>query len=297
MEKCWKIGKDICDPSPCGNNSICVRGEGRVKPYCICEKGFYGKPPNCRLGCRNSTECADNEYCDENHSCIDPCKNSPCGDNSECKSGNHSKAVCSCMDGFFPQSGVGCRPEEGKDKKIDFQCLKNELKVKCLNCPLNAICDVDGSCKCSQGFMTDLKGDCIVDPKPNKTDKCSPQPCGPFASCKIIEDHYNCTCLDGYLGSPPYCTPCTTSLECDGKKICLNQKCVKNPCETFCGKFSDCGISESGKIECSCGVEGNPFKECLWPMFILQETCEDGAVKPECGVQLSDITKVILASG
>lgn len=293
LEKCWKIGKDLCEPNPCGNSSICVSNDGRRKPYCLCQKGFYGKPPNCRTGCANNTDCSINEVCDESNRCVDPCKPSPCGDNSNCRSGNHSAAICSCLDGFFPESDLGCRPEEHKDTKIDLDLIKDQLRSPCgEKCGKNALCGTDGSCKCSQGFTGDPKVECTVEPKPEVSNKCTPTPCGRFSICDVIVDRYNCSCLEGFLGTPPLCHPCTSSLDCDAKMLCLDQKCVKNPCENFCGKNAECGV-KNGKVECSCeNNEGNPFKACVKEEIAASSACKFNAVSAECGVAVKSVAKV-----
>lgn len=183
---------------------------------------------------------------------------------------------------------------EKKDLKVDIKNLESFVKNPCeIKCGKNAICSAENSCECSQGFKGDPKVECKLDNI--KIDQCSPTPCGPYSSCKIIENRPNCTCLDGFQGKPPLCSPCNSSSECKIDQICVNQKCVKNPCESFCGKSAECGIKD-GKIECSCKnhLDKNPFIECPSIGSAKVSACDDVAIKAECGVTIKKISQVVL---
>ena len=51
----------------------------------------------CKLGCRSSATCSENQAC-INNKCTDPCASKPCGANALCSVGNH-QALCSCPAG------------------------------------------------------------------------------------------------------------------------------------------------------------------------------------------------------
>lgn len=72
-----------------------------------------------------------------------------------------------------------------------------------------------------------------------------------------------CSCIQGYIGSPPLCHPeCTTNSECSPNQACLNQKC-QDPCPGTCGINAKCSVVNHTPF-CSCpdGHRGNPFTSC-----------------------------------
>lgn len=295
LEKCWKIGENPCEPNPCGKFSICVKDGGRSGPYCLCEKGYFVRPPKCREGCANDSQCKLDESCID-HECKNPCEKNPCGENSVCRSENHSKAICSCVDGFFPQFGYGCRALEKKDLKIDLKNIERILRN--VKCGKNALMTSGGSCMCSLGFDGDPKVECKVEKNLKNSDKCSPFPCGPFANCTTFENRANCSCVKGFLNNPPNCSPCLSSSECPSSHLCVNQKCIKNPCEDFCGKSAECQIvNEKVEFSCAKAFGSNPFIECPSGSFGDLWSCDKNATTPKCGVPIKEITKTILASG
>ena len=87
-----QVNESLCQPSPCGPNSICQEINGKVS--CTCSTGFIGSPPNCRPECLTSSECTLNQAC-ISKKCIDPCPGS-CGINAKCQVINHSP-MCSCL--------------------------------------------------------------------------------------------------------------------------------------------------------------------------------------------------------
>lgn len=95
------------------------------------------------------------------------------------------------------------------------------------------------------------------------TNPCNPSPCGPNSQCRAHNNVPVCSCVSGFLGTPPTCRPeCTTSAECPLNKACNNKKCV-NPCVGSCGVASKCEIINHNPI-CSCpdGYIGDPFLRC-----------------------------------
>lgn len=85
-----------CNPSPCGENTICREQNGVGS--CTCMQNFYGDPyVQCRPECITSNDCSRTQAC-FNQKCVDPCIGL-CGRNSNCMVINHSPH-CSCIAGY-----------------------------------------------------------------------------------------------------------------------------------------------------------------------------------------------------
>jgi hypothetical protein len=98
---------------------------------------------------------------------------------------------------------------------------------------------------------------------PPVTQPCNPSPCGPNSQCREINGQAVCSCLTGYIGSPPTCRPeCVVSSECPQNQACNNQKCT-DPCPGTCGLQARCNVINHNPI-CSCpsGFTGDPFTRC-----------------------------------
>jgi len=103
--------------SPCSNLNCGLNGECRVlggRPRCFCQPGFIGNPPECKVECRISADCAWDQNCVQGrcrtHSDSD-C--SECGMNTKCKlsvGGDEDEPKCSCLDGFKGDPKVACLP-------------------------------------------------------------------------------------------------------------------------------------------------------------------------------------------
>lgn len=92
---------------------------------------------------------------------------------------------------------------------------------------------------------------------------CNPSPCGPNSQCREINGQAVCSCVPGYMGSPPACRPeCVVSSECALNKACVNQKCM-DPCLGTCGVGAVCQVVNHNPI-CSCPPKysGDPFIRC-----------------------------------
>lgn len=99
--------------------------------------------------------------------------------------------------------------------------------------------------------------------EPVVTQPCNPSPCGPNSQCREINQQAVCSCLAGYIGSPPTCRPeCVVSAECPLNQACINQKCV-DPCPGTCGYGAKCEVINHNPI-CSCPPRytGDPFTRC-----------------------------------
>lgn len=115
--------------------------------------------------------------------------------------------------------------------------------------------------KSSINFVMILKrifliGPVIINP-------CSPSPCGPNSQCREINLNAVCSCVSGFIGSPPSCRPeCIINSECPQNQACQNQKCI-DPCVGTCGVNAKCIVRNHSPI-CSCPPRhtGNPFTKC-----------------------------------
>lgn len=92
---------------------------------------------------------------------------------------------------------------------------------------------------------------------------CHPSPCGPNSQCREINGQAVCSCVVGYIGTPPTCRPeCVVSSECPQNEACSNQKC-RDPCPGTCGIGAKCTVINHNPI-CSClpRYTGDPFVRC-----------------------------------
>ena len=109
-------------------------------------------------------------------------------------------------------------------------------------------------------FFEDKKT--VLDP-PSPQDPCNPSPCGPNSQCRQNNGQATCSCIAGYLGSPPSCRPeCIVSSDCAPNEACNNQKCI-DPCPGKCGIRATCRvISHNAICTCPVGMTGDPFTYC-----------------------------------
>lgn len=100
--------------------------------------------------------------------------------------------------------------------------------------------------------------------KPEQPDNlCVPNPCGPFSTCRTVQQRPVCECLPGYYGAPPQCHPeCVTNSDCPKYLACVNEKCV-DPCVGTCGHTAVCQVVNHNPL-CSCprGYDGDPYIQC-----------------------------------
>ena len=140
-----------CFPSPCGPYSVCELEGPRV--VCSCQKGYFGKPPNCHPECLVNGECPPNKACIR-EKCLDPCQGT-CGVNAVCQNRNNA-AACTCLPELFGDPYIECKPEcstnpECPDNKA---CLRN----KCAD-PCPGVCGSFASCRTQRHQPT-----CTCDP-------------------------------------------------------------------------------------------------------------------------------------
>lgn len=95
-------------------------------------------------------------------------------------------------------------------------------------------------------------------------DPCNPSPCGPNSRCRKMNSQAVCSCVSGYIGTPPSCRPeCVINSDCRQDQACYNQKCI-DPCPGVCGNRAVCKVISHNPI-CSCqrGMTGNPLMQCF----------------------------------
>lgn len=93
---------------------------------------------------------------------------------------------------------------------------------------------------------------------------CEPSPCGPNSQCRTQNSNAVCSCLQGFIGTPPSCRPeCVVSAECPVDKACIVQKC-SDPCPGTCGLHARCSVINHNPI-CTCPPKfvGDPFVRCI----------------------------------
>lgn len=96
------IPEDLCNPSPCGPNTLCKDG------ICTCLPEYHGDPyRGCRPECTMNTDCSPNKAC-VNLKCINPCPGT-CGQAAVCDVVNHIP-TCSCPPGLEGDPFVLCKP-------------------------------------------------------------------------------------------------------------------------------------------------------------------------------------------
>jgi hypothetical protein len=255
--------QDPC-PGSCGYNSNC-----RVTNHyaqCYCNPGFTGDPFS---GCNEVRIEPTQPPVD----ILNPCTPSPCGSNARCAERNGAGA-CTCIDEYFGDPYAGCRPEctTNSECPSNKACVRNKCVDPCPGvCGLNSICDTVNhvpTCTCLPGYTGEPFSGCRLIPPPppvavQRRDPCQPSPCGSFSTCRTVNEQAICSCLPGYIGSPPSCRPeCVVSSECPLEKACVNQKCI-NPCPEPCAQGANCQVINHSPI-CSCPPQytGDPFYRC-----------------------------------
>lgn len=215
------------EKNPC-NPSPCGPNALCSDGVCTCLPEYHGDPyRGCRPECVLNDDCPRDRAC-VNNRCIDPCPGT-CGQNAECTVINHIP-TCSCLSNYTGNAFVICSPIMRKSQSLATLC-------------------------CCYHFC--LPATLIVNP-------CNPTPCGPNSHCRSINEQAVCSCVAGYIGSPPTCRPeCISSSECSLVKACINQKCL-DPCIGTCGIRARCEVINHNPI-CSCPEQltGDPFTRCI----------------------------------
>lgn len=118
-------------------------------------------------------------------------------------------------------------------------------------------------CSCPNGMSGNAFVQCIPQRTPVETNPCNPSPCGQNSQCRAVNGQAVCSCVVGYVGSPPSCRPeCSVNSDCVQNMACANFKC-KDPCPGTCGLLAKCSVVNHNPI-CSCPyrMTGDPFVRC-----------------------------------
>lgn len=176
-----------------------------------------------------------------------------------------------------------CRPEctGNQECPSNMACMKQKCIDPCPGaCGRNTQCSVvnhNPFCSCLPGFTGNPFVTCerkIEFPSASDVEKdlCIPSPCGSNSECRVIGETPSCTCLDNFIGSPPYCRPqCVSNSECAPQFACNNQQC-EDPCVDLCGTAAVCRVvSHTPMCTCPEGFTGDPFTSCIPRPVKIQE--------------------------
>lgn len=140
-------------------------------------------------------------------------------------------------------------------------------------------------CSCPPGLTGSAFIECRPIPPAINVNPCNPSPCGPNSQCREINNQAVCSCVPGYIGSPPTCRPeCIVSAECAPNEACSNQKC-RDPCPGTCGISARCEVVSHNPI-CSCPPRftGDPFIRCtMMPLIQQISVPENPCIPSPCG--------------
>lgn len=92
---------------------------------------------------------------------------------------------------------------------------------------------------------------------------CHPTPCGSNSQCRQSNGQAVCSCVPGFIGSPPNCRPeCVVNSDCSPANECSNQKC-RDPCPGTCGIGAQCNVVNHHAVcRCPPRYTGDPFVRC-----------------------------------
>ena len=127
---------NVCNPTPCGQNAVCINKQRAAA--CRCIDGFIGDPYTV---CRRKPECVVHSDCPsvkscQNERCVDPCIDT-CGLRALCRVVNHLP-ICICQPGYEGDPFSACQKIElrkcmyfknGKPTKNSFILLVFHLNL------------------------------------------------------------------------------------------------------------------------------------------------------------------------
>ncbi|CAG9808367.1 unnamed protein product [Chironomus riparius] len=155
------------------NDQLCKKGcrEWSIK----CKHGEFcsSESHQCVKGCKHDTHCESNEVCNlKNNKCYSYCYKSPCGNNSVCTIVDHNRH-CSCMTGYSPLTGFGCKLNGQSDSTVNVDSETLDCQKYCGPQSMCAIENNKITCYCSYDIGKNPFIDCsFVLPHP-------PIPIGP----------------------------------------------------------------------------------------------------------------------
>ncbi|EAT34892.1 AAEL012905-PA [Aedes aegypti] len=258
-----------CNPSPCGPNSQCREIHGQA--VCSCVPGFIGSPPTCRPECVVSSECPQNQACN-NQKCRDPCPGT-CGVGARCSVVNHNP-ICSCPERYTGDPFIRCQP-----------IIEPPVQMTPVNpcqpspCGPNAECRPVGdspSCTCLDnmiGSPPNCRPECVSNSECASNLACIRQKCqdpctgacGSNAECRVVSHTPMCICSIGFTGDPfTQCVPVQQDVPRDPISPCIPSPCGAN---AVCRE-------QNGAGSCICVDDhfGNPYEGCR-PECVLNSDC------------------------
>ncbi|CAG7827402.1 unnamed protein product [Allacma fusca] len=127
------------------------------------------------------------------------CDSFPCGRYAYCQLNANDQPVCKCERHFHGDPYDQCHPE----------CVVDD------DCPSNRACQdnaCEDPCPSACGPPSSVQSCKVV----NHTticnyNNCNPSPCGPHSKCEDLTDKAVCSCLPGFVGKPPHCSPNPTT--------------------------------------------------------------------------------------
>ena len=98
----------------------------------------------------------------------------------------------------------------------------------------------------------------------DESQDCNGQKCGQYAKCVRRYRHKSCQCLDGYSGTPPFCTPqCRQNYDCNRNQTCKSGKCQDNTNDfDNQGKDQDDKNDKDEETDCN-GQKCGQFAKCV----------------------------------
>lgn len=251
--------KDLCNPSPCGENAKCNNGQ------CTCLAEYHGDPyTRCRPECVINNDCSRDKACLRNK-CIDPCPGT-CGENARCEVINHIP-TCSCPERMVGNAFHRCTPREEDPIAPVNPCNPSPCgpNSQCRNINENAVCS------CIQTYIgspPNCRPECVVSSECAHDNACvnqkcidpCPGTCGYNARCEVINHSPICSCPAGQTGDP--FRRCFENIP-DPVVVEKGNPCVPSPC----GPNSQCS-SNTGTPICQCitgyiGTAPNCRPECV----------------------------------
>lgn len=279
---------DVC--KPCPKNYYCLSEESLIKPNvvaCLPNEYTFHEGSTSRADC----------ICDAGHKMgndgqVTKCL--PCDEGERCQHGivlefachfqkrtanaDHSK--CVCMEGFYEDDTLTCRPCLAGTSKSDAgdhqctSCLANEYSAnftQCMPCDLNSISPPESSiCTCNAPYVRGA-GDIFCELCPSGTHYVSHGQyengacvsCPPNSTSQVgANEIADCICDKGFVRSNDECMPCPVDhYESDGV------------CES-CGTGASSISASFSDNQCKCNASNCQYRTWVYDGSACHGSCE-----------------------